>query len=166
MYETLRLYGPVPNLFRKTLPDQPQIITTSRGAEILIPGNTNLNIVTIALHTNPNIWGSDARRWNPIRWIETRGLVGPDEIDQTKLAHLSAWAEGPRSCPGKKFSQIEIAAAFMTLFRETTVQLESRPGVSVDQTRIDALKIVEQSHVLLTLQMENPHLVQLRWISR
>ncbi|KAJ6012570.1 cytochrome P450 monooxygenase [Penicillium canescens] len=160
MYETLRLYGPVVNLLRRTSPDQDQAITSSGGSGILIPASTLINILTPALHTNRDYWGSDALSWKPDRWLSKKSL------DSEKVDHLFAWAEGPRACPGRKFSQLEILAVIVTLLRQTSVQIVPRPGISLEEAKIEALGVLQNSRSLLTLHIERPELIHIRWCPR
>ncbi|KAJ6025794.1 cytochrome P450 monooxygenase [Penicillium canescens] len=160
MYETLRLYGPVVNLLRRASPDQDQAITSSDGSGILIPASTLINILTPALHTNRDYWGSDSVSWKPDRWLSKENL------DSEKVDHLFAWAEGPRACPGRKFSQLEISAVIVTLLRQTSVQIVPRPGVSLEEAKMEALEVLQNSRSLLTLHIERPELVHIKWCPR
>ncbi|KAJ6119860.1 cytochrome P450 [Penicillium sp. IBT 18751x] len=160
IYETLRLYGPVVDLLRSTSPDQDQAITHVDGSKIMIPANTLINILTPALHRNPNYWGSDASSWKPDRWLSDKGIAS-DKVD-----HLFAWAEGARACPGRKFSQIEILAVLVTLLRRASVQIVPRPGVGLEEARAEALRKLQNSRSLLTLHIKQPEAIHVRWCPR
>ncbi|KAJ5389483.1 cytochrome P450 monooxygenase [Penicillium cataractarum] len=160
MYETLRLYGPVVDLLRRTSPDEDQAVTRFDGSSVLIPANTLVNILTPALHTNPDYWGSDALSWKPRRWLNN------ENIDSDKVDHLFAWAEGPRACPGRKFSQLEIFAVLVTLLRRASVQIVPRLGLSPEEARAEALQELQNSRSLLTLHIERPEAIHVRWCPR
>lgn len=147
-------------LLRRASPDQVQAIKTFDGSRISIPANTLVNIHTPALHTHSDYWGSDALSWKPDRWLSNKN------IDSDKIDHLFAWAEGPRACPGRKFSQLEIFAALVTLLRQASVQLVPRPGVSLEEAQVEALGILQNSQSLLTLHIEQPEAIHVRWCPR
>lgn len=112
--------------------------------------------------------------WNPSRWIKKtknpvavqRHEVDFEEIDTKKLDCFLVWSEGSRVCPGKKFSQFEIIAVLKTLLCHSSVHIMPRSGMDVQQARREALAAVEKSCVKLTLQMQSPESVHLRWEKR
>ncbi|KAJ5584880.1 cytochrome P450 monooxygenase [Penicillium hispanicum] len=135
VYETLRLYGPVVMVPRQTSPHQPQKVTRPDGSELVIPPNIRINIVPAAWHTSQEYWGADASSWNPSRWIcqDTSSSPVPPEsnheiLDRGKIDNLLAWAMGPRSCPGKRFSQLEIMAVLVALLQHAAVQVSPVQG--------------------------------------
>jgi cytochrome P450 len=119
-----------------------------------------VNILTPALHTRPDYWGSDALLWKPGRWLSN------GNIDSDKVDNLFVWAEGPRACPGKKFSQLEILAVLVTLLRQASVQIVPRPGVSLEEAQVEAQGILQNSRSLLTLHIEQPEAIHVRWCPR
>ncbi|KAF3387362.1 Cytochrome P450 72A13 [Penicillium rolfsii] len=159
-YETLRLYGPVVNLLRRTSPEKEQTIICSDESTITIPANTLVNIHAPALHTHPDYWGSDALSWKPDRWLSN------GNIDSDIANHLFAWSEGPRACPGRRFSQIEIFAVIVTLLRQASIEIVPRPGVSLEEAQAEALCILQNSRSLLTLHIEQPDAIHVRWCPR
>lgn len=125
-----------------------------------------INILTNALHTNPDIWGSDSLIWNPARWIDRETVNNEEAIDTTKLDSLFAWGKGLRACPGRKFSECEMLAVLVTILRGSSVQIAAQDGMSPAEARLRALEVVKQSKTRLTLQMENPGAVHLQWSPR
>lgn len=148
------------NLLRRASPNQDQTITSFDGSTITIPANTLVNIHNPALHTHPDYWGSDALSWKPDRWLND------ENIDSDKVDHLFAWAEGPRACPGRKFSQLEIFAVLVTLLHQARVQIVPRPGVSLEDAQMEALGVLQNSRSLLTLHIEQPEAIHIRWCPR
>ncbi|PSS02162.1 cytochrome P450 [Coniella lustricola] len=67
MYETLRLFGPVPNTPRWTA--QSYHTLTIEGKEYLIPPDTEIRLDLAALHHDRQTWGEDAEAFRPDRWI-------------------------------------------------------------------------------------------------
>lgn len=164
-YETLRLYGPLTTILRKTATRSPQTITLSGGRTMSIPGNVGIIILTTALHTNPDIWGPDSLIWNPGRWIDGK-TDNSEVIDTTKWDSLFAWGKGLRACPGRKFSECEMLAVLVTFLRGSSVQISTCGGMSPEEARVKALEVVNQSKTRLTLQMETPEAVHLKWNRR
>src|SRR5690606_23683281 len=70
LYETLRLYPPIPQLFnRKTTSD------TLLGSEIYIPANTYIGWTAFGAHRCPVSWGEDANEFRPERWGEDSATI-------------------------------------------------------------------------------------------
>ncbi|KAJ8759740.1 hypothetical protein K2173_009841 [Erythroxylum novogranatense] len=67
--ETLRLYTPVTMLMRRTCKDV-------KLGGLSIPEDTQLALVVIATHRDPEIWGEDAEQFNPERFSEPRKHLG------------------------------------------------------------------------------------------
>ncbi|KAL2840623.1 cytochrome P450 monooxygenase [Aspergillus pseudodeflectus] len=165
LYETLRLYGPVPTIVRQTA-SQDQILPCSNDTELLIPENTPINISSMALHTNPETWGEDALEWNPGRWIFSSNSSSESERGLSIKAFNSffAWGTGPRVCPGQQFSQIEVVAVVVCLLRNYRVTIAPNDGEHFDDLRRDVLRLLQASRVGLTLQM--PETAPIRLVRR
>ncbi|PWY91492.1 cytochrome P450 [Aspergillus sclerotioniger CBS 115572] len=173
MLETLRLYGPVLNILRETK-HQGQTVSM-RNEQLLIPKNTKIHINSIALHTDPDTWGPDSLEWRPSRWISDDppeptshdGSVLVDESNHASMERkLFAWSDGGRVCPGKKFSQVEIVAVLIQLFRNHRVSIIAQPGQTLEQARMDAYARVQNSVQTLTLLIADPEAVHLWWDKR
>lgn len=152
---------------------QPEKVTTFDSRDVMIPGNVRINIMTPALHTDPEYWGPDSLSWNPGRWMKysadnknaAPGLAS-EKLDQSKIDHLLSWADGARVCPGKRFSQFEIIAVLLNLFVQARVEVVPGPSMNLDEAQVEALKAVQQSRTALTLQMQEPSSVRLGWCLR
>ncbi|KAL9050150.1 MAG: hypothetical protein Q9206_005205 [Seirophora lacunosa] len=74
------------------------------------------------------------------------------------------WADGPRNCPGQKFSQVEFVAVVATLLSSYTVKPVSHPGQSAEEGRKALMDMVDDSAIsAITLQMRHPQEVALQW---
>ncbi|KAE8381892.1 cytochrome P450 monooxygenase [Aspergillus bertholletiae] len=164
LYETVRLYGPVPTIVRKTDSNTQTLVLPEQ--EIIIPKDTPININAIALHTDPKQWGPDPLSWRPSRWMSQESGSSLKIISNEFLKGLFAWGEGPRLCPGQKFSQIEVCAVLLCIFKCHRVELLPSPDQTMDQARSHALSLIQSSTVGLTLQMPCSELVGLRWVDR
>ena len=129
----------------------------------------------MALHAHPRHWGSDAVTWRPARWI-----INPPGVE---FAHVGtqleyeqlltpekgayfAWSEGARSCPGKKFSQVEFVATMAALFRGHRVQPVPQSGETLAQARTRVLNVVKDTRMQLLLNMRDPSSVAVSWRQR
>jgi cytochrome P450 len=71
MNEQLRLIPPVVNIPKSTLLGSPQPLTIN-GKECLVPGDTYINLCSVAVHRNPKYWPS-----GPTRSEEQGGRIHP-----------------------------------------------------------------------------------------
>ncbi|KAL2819073.1 cytochrome P450 monooxygenase [Aspergillus cavernicola] len=163
LYETIRLYGPVPTIVRATN-DQDQTLPISNG-EIVVSKNTSVNINCMALHTDPDVWGEDCLEWNPGRWISTASDSSlEDELFPLLSKGFFGWGSGPRICPGQRFSQIEVLAVLVCLLRNHYVTIVPEDGQSFKEAQLHTLRMIENSSMLLTLQMS--HVQGMRLVKR
>ena len=126
-----------------------------------LPAGTFVVTNSQGLHTDPASWGPDSLSWRPDRWIK-QSSSGVEELIEPPA--FIAWADGPRACPGRKFSQVEFSAVLATLFCENRVEPVLATGERVEDGRKKLMAMVEDSGVnSITLQMRNPKTVALRW---
>ncbi|KAK4206941.1 cytochrome P450 [Rhypophila decipiens] len=175
LYETLRLYTPVP--VAKWTESRPQTLVMDRGdgskTTIVLPPRTMVIPAYSAVQTNPKYWGAEALRWRPERWIRPRtssGGTSKDKVENLgKVEDLDldedfltprpgtflGWSEGARDCPGRKFSQVEFVATMAVLFRHWRVEPMLLEGeVDADAARERVLRQIESdSAPVLLLQM-------------
>ena len=139
----------------------------SHGKTCSIPPKTFVTVNVQALQTDPRSWGSEALTWNPGRWLNNtakdhsgRAETWVEPSDGTFVA----WADGPRSCPGRKFAQVEFVATLAVLFRNHRVAPVPRMGESIEQARQRLIAMVDNSAIsAITLQMQHPESVSLAW---
>ncbi|KAK8081414.1 hypothetical protein PG996_000195 [Apiospora saccharicola] len=157
LMETIRLYTPVP--VAKWTDSQPQQLSVG-GKTITVPADTMVIASYAAIHTHPDYWGADALDWRPSRWID-----GEEELITPRRGTFIGWSEGERSCPGKKFSQVEFVATIARLFRDRwRVEPTPRPGESAAEARRRILHQLEtDSAQVLLLQMLHPERAVLSW---
>jgi hypothetical protein len=78
------------------------------------------------------------------------------------------WAWGQRVCPGKRFSQVELAAVLAALFKDWRVEVVPEAGETSEQAQkrawASSLKVDHEGHMLH--EMVNPKSVGLRWVKR
>lgn len=93
--ESLRLYPPVAVVSREALKDM-------KFGDINIPKGVNIWTFVLTLHTDPELWGSDAYQFNPDWFVN--GITGA-----CKLPHLyMPFGVGPRMCLGQNLALVEM----------------------------------------------------------
>ncbi|KAI9783664.1 MAG: hypothetical protein M1839_003512 [Geoglossum umbratile] len=124
----------------------PKIRTAGRGAQaimldgknVLVPDGCQISIVLPAVHRNPNCWPvdesveGDLDQFRPERWLvsgeetangtEKPATTTHDFYRPPRGAFLP-FSDGPRSCIGRRFAQIEILAFLSTIFCAHSVEL-------------------------------------------
>ncbi|KAK7733084.1 hypothetical protein SLS53_008272 [Cytospora paraplurivora] len=145
MYETLRLYTPVP---------------TSKFCR------------WAAASTDPQYWGDDSLEWRPSRFIRspdptsiTTGTpLDNEEFSTPERGTYLAWSGGARDCVGRKFSQVEFVAVMASLFRDWRVGPVLRDNETPEGARKRVLEQIEtDSAPVLLLQMLHPERCPLVW---
>lgn len=99
--ETLRLYPPAIAIIRRAKSD------VELGGRYKIPKGTELMIPIMALHHDPDLWGSDVHEFNPTRFEET---IGGDS--DRRHVRFIPFGLGARTCVGKNLALLE---AMLTL---------------------------------------------------
>ena len=134
-----------------------------------------ININVQALHTDPQTWGPDALDWRPSRWLKVPPPTsGSNDIDTSQTTRekfiepeagtFIPWADGPRECVGRKFSQVEFVAVLASLFRQYRVRPVLKSGESEADGRRASARMVDASAIsAITLQMLEPRSRSLRW---
>lgn len=179
LYETLRVKTLVPEV--KWTNDCPQPVDVG-GRTLTIPPKTLVIPSYIHVHNSTQIWGADADKWKPTRWIGKKSdstspsnrtssrrrdsLLDDDEDENEEEVLKSAphrgaylgWSEGSRDCPGKKFSQVEWVAIMAALFRDWKVapQQESNETFAETQKRVQSFIDENTDYGGLLLQLMNP----------
>jgi cytochrome P450 len=167
--ESLRLCHPLMSSSKLT-----KETTTLRVGErtYTIPVNSNVQVSFCGLGTNANIWGTDATAWNPARFIQSGTETDANNVFDSEHLRSSAdktfmpWSYGERVCPGKKFSQVELAATLAILFQNHRVHPVPENGESLGGARRRAQNVSLDVQMTLLCEMFKPERVGLRWTSR
>lgn len=179
MHETLRHHGPVPNNPRTTLPTAPstRLLVKDGGPPHFLPAGTMVVANFAAVHANPNTWGEDVDDFKPERFIVT---VEDEENGGSRekckdfngpgTRGFVAWNRGPRTCPGRKFSQVEFVAVLCVLLarggRVEFVGAEGEEGGGGGRERAEAeaeaRRVMREAELELALRMQED--VPVRWV--
>lgn len=142
-YETLRLYGPIPNEPRTAIaPNSPLVVTdpsfSSQTRTIYLPANTSISLDVHAVHMNPTIF-PNPKAFNPKRWIKSdlrpnspspNSLIDNEDFIPIPLGY-APWSNGPRVCLGMKFAQVEFVAVMVTVLRDVRILPCVKGGLDV-----------------------------------
>ncbi|KAK7043923.1 hypothetical protein VNI00_008089 [Paramarasmius palmivorus] len=120
--EILRLYAPVHRIIRTSSEDSVIPLATpvtgkdgSQITEIFFPKGSDVYISLIASNRSEDIWGPDAKEWNPERWLNPL----PSTVVEAKIpgvyANLMTFNAGGRSCIGFQFSVLEMKTVLALL---------------------------------------------------
>ncbi|KAJ3943626.1 uncharacterized protein N0V96_006555 [Colletotrichum fioriniae] len=103
----------------------------------------------------------------------------PQPHNQPHRGTFLPWSSGPRTCPGQKMAQVEFVTVLATLFHQctiepvpedgdesTTTQSTTTTEMAAAQARQRLLDLMQDSQPRLTLQMNRPEDVCLRWTKR
>ena len=100
-----------------------QRLTPPEGATIagtFIPGGSTVGISAWVAQRNQAVFGQDADRWRPERWLEP----GAAETDR----YMLAFGMGSRTCIGKNISLLEMAKLVPQLVRNFDFELDMGPN--------------------------------------
>ncbi|KAK6207385.1 hypothetical protein LQW54_007214 [Pestalotiopsis sp. IQ-011] len=177
MYESMRLYTPVP--VTKWTADKTQTLNIG-DKTLVLPPNTMMCLAYSSLQTDPRWWGSDSLTWRPSRHIKsaasesnsntsasTGQTLDEEEFMKPRRGAFVGWSEGARDCPGRKFSQVEFVATIASIFRDWRVDPVTFDGETVEAARQRvAHQIDTDSAMVLLIQMLHPEKSPLVWSRR
>ena len=113
-HEVLRFWAIVPLTLREAAHD-----TTILGQSV--PKGTKIIIPPWAVNTAVSMWGPDAEKFNPERWMAPgQANRGGAESAYANLTFLA----GPRSCIGKQFALAEFASLLAALVGKFEFEFE------------------------------------------
>ncbi|KAF2463555.1 cytochrome P450 [Lindgomyces ingoldianus] len=160
VYETLRLCHPLGQLV-KTTGNLPRTLNFDSRI-ITIPPHTTVEINLPALQTHPRYWGADSLTWNPKRFISGDSInheILPPDTTEVFLP----WSTGKNVCPGKRFSQVELVAALVTLFRDYRLEPVMEPRETIEDAKLRTRRLAEDVEMRLLHEIREPEKIGLRW---
>lgn len=112
LYEILRLYPPVPTLSRT-------VYKETKLGEISLPAGMQVGLPLMLIHHDTNIWGDDAKEFNPERFSE-----GISKATKNKNP-LFSFSLGPRICIGQNFAMLEAKMALSLILQNFSFELSA-----------------------------------------
>ncbi|KAJ2900281.1 cytochrome P450 4A12A [Zalerion maritima] len=121
--EVLRYYSPVPITIRDTSRD-----TTIQGVKV--PKGTRIIICPWATNKDMSLWGQDADKFIPERWMATGESPEKDKLAgnggaESNYAFMT-FIHGPRSCIGMAFAKAEFACLLATWIGRLEFELKNK----------------------------------------
>ena len=163
MQETLRVYSPLTHIAKMAGSDL-TMSSSADGPSYFVPKDTIIYINVSATHMNPDVYGLDASEFRPSRWISSQ--EEKESLVRVEQGAFLPWSAGPRNCPGYKMSQVEFVSVFVTIFRRFRVEVVRQVGETAEQASKRVVASTEDSQSRLTLQMNHPKDVVLRFVKR
>lgn len=160
LLETLRLYPPIMALPKWTS-GKTQTIKVGERTFSIPPGISTIPSL-LAVQTHPKYW-ADPYIWQPSRWIlHSDSAAGiSEELFQPDKSFYFPWSDGPQSCPGKKFAEVEAVAVLACLFKSHHVAVKKEAGESEDMARKRVERCVNDVNMEMLLKMTDADRVRL-----
>ncbi|KAJ7139550.1 cytochrome P450 [Mycena epipterygia] len=119
--ETLRVVPPVHGTVRVATTDDlipishPVVLRNGKimNEHVRISKGSFVHIPLEGINLSEDIWGSDARQFNPDRWTCLPAGAKPPSFPG--LLNLMSFSFGPHSCPGARFALSEVKVIIATL---------------------------------------------------
>ncbi|GAQ42217.1 cytochrome P450 [Aspergillus tubingensis] len=111
--ESLRIAMPVPGRLPRVVPHnlgEPFVVEGQ-----VIPPGTIVSMSAYTMHTSEEVWGPDARAFNPDRWLQP----GAKSLEQ----YLCTFSKGARMCIGQNVAYAEVTIVMAYLFRNFDIRL-------------------------------------------
>jgi len=126
--EVLRYYSPVPLTLREAAVD-----TTICGHHI--PKGTRVMLVPWATNKDEALWGPDARKFNPDRWMPKDGQSNSASGGASSNYAFLTFLHGPRSCIGQAFAKAEFACLLAAWIGRLEFELKDKR--EMDENNMD-----------------------------
>ena len=132
------------------------------------------------VQTLPQYWGEDSLVWRPSRWIlsdyssqataekgesqaDLVAILAAETIFEPKTGTYLPWSYGPRACPGKRHSQVEVVAILAALFQSHHVEPVPHAEEDSEGARKRVMDVLDDWELQLTLGLRKSERVALRW---
>lgn len=131
--ESLRYYPPAPISARVSAVD-----TTICGRPV--PKGTRVMVVPQAINRSRELWGPDAGRFDPDRWLPRfEGDKGAASGHAASNYAFLTFFHGPRSCIGQGFAKAEFACLLATWVGRFRFELKNEEEMDEDKMKIKGI---------------------------
>jgi len=127
---------------------------------ILVAKGTTVVVPIHAVNRSAELWGEDAERFVPERWLDEACLVGSKDVQGYR--HLLTFVDGTRKCLGQGFALIEFKAVLSVLIRNYKFEFPDGPDTKIGKQLLILLrpKVVGQEGTKVPLRVSRvEHLV-------
>eukprot|EP00892_Ulva_mutabilis_P006218 jgi/Ulvmu1/3969/UM181_0003.1 len=150
-HESLRFLTPEPfTSFR-------ELTTQTNLCGYKVPKGTVVLFAPIMVHHNRRVWGDDASRWRPDRWLEGKSVASVKNDANGQLRFMP-FSTGPQACIAQ--------ALAMTQLRLLVAMVVSRLHVTMDAQRMAHMHSVEDYYgatiTKVSLQQPTPAWLRMR----
>ncbi|XP_063537245.1 cytochrome P450 4c3-like [Cydia strobilella] len=110
--ESMRLYTVVPIIARNVDKD-----VYLPGSGITLPAGTGAVVGSFALHRSPAVWGPDADKFDPDRFL-------PERSADLHRAAFVPFSFGPRNCIGRNYGMLILKSVISTIIRSFKIDAD------------------------------------------
>ncbi|KAK2614000.1 hypothetical protein N8I77_000862 [Diaporthe amygdali] len=107
--EAMRVHSPISAGLPRVAPKGGVTIGSTH-----FPQGVTLTVNPSVIHTSKEIWGPDAREFNPDRWLR------PDAAEKEKC--FIPWGAGYASCPGQHAARLQLSKIAATVVRDYNIR--------------------------------------------
>ena len=114
--ESMRYSAPFPTAFpREVRPGAEKAIS---GVEVPLPIGTIVGANSWIVSHDKSVWGSDAGRWKPERWLDVKGNAEKKSLED----RFMVFSKGPRGCIGKDIAMLIVAQTVAGIVSEWRIE--------------------------------------------
>jgi cytochrome P450 len=114
--ESIRVANAVAGRLPRIVPDNASLVVDGKR----VPPGTIVGMSAYTMHTSEELWGNDARTFNPDRWLGEESKL----LDQ----YMVSFSKGSRSCIGQNLAYAEATLVLAYLLRTYDVKLRDESG--------------------------------------
>ncbi|KAJ4350772.1 hypothetical protein N0V95_004449 [Ascochyta clinopodiicola] len=146
--EGLRIFPPVTDVVPKKVPEGGDRVTVD-GKQYFLPGGTDVSYNAWGVHHDKAMFGEDADRFRPERWLLEENSVNEDKLNAMRRTTEMIFGYGKYQCLGKPIAWLEITKTVFEFIRHFDWGL-AHPDDPWKSTNYNGIFVQEQMWVLVT----------------